>query len=156
MKFHKCQIISASHLSFPKQQVLIQNVALSIGSAFTRKTVREKKLQASQSTEDLKRHSSSCFYGISKTYLIKADQIYLSTDVDPLWADAENSQVLEAPLCVHNPRCHSCWQCWWHRDGDNIQRLNNNGFSLHLRRAQGEQYFFVTSSFVLWFHHPNM
>lgn len=69
------------------------------------------------------------------THLVKTDQIYLSTDIDPLWADAENSDVFQPTLRIHNSGCHGSWQCRWHSDGDNVQGLNNDGFSWHLRQA---------------------
>lgn len=71
----------------------------------------------------------------SSTHLVKTDQIYLATDIDPLWADAENSNVFQPTLCIHNSGRHGSWQCRWHSDGDNVQRLNNDGFSWHLRQA---------------------
>lgn len=70
------------------------------------------------------------------THLVKTDQIYLSTDIDPLWADAENSNAFEATLRIHNTGCHGGWQCWWHSDGYNVQGLNNDGFSWHLGQAE--------------------
>lgn len=66
------------------------------------------------------------------THLVKADEIYLSTDIDPLWANAENANVFEASLGVHNTSCHGGWQRWWHSDGDDVQGLNNDRLSWHL------------------------
>lgn len=74
-----------------------------------------------------------CFSVLSKkTYFIKANQINLSTDVDPLWADTENADLFKTPLGVYNPSCHGCWQRWWHRDGYDVQRLNDDGFHCRL------------------------
>lgn len=66
------------------------------------------------------------------TDLVKTDEVYLSTDIDPLWADTEDPNAFEATLRIHNPGCHGSWQCWWHRNGDDVQRLNNDGFCRHL------------------------
>lgn len=84
------------------------------------------------------------------TYLVKADQIYLSTDIDPLWADAENANVFEASLGVHNASCHSGWQRWRHSDGDDVQRLNDDGFSWHLKQADGNKSGFIRVIIKLW------
>lgn len=67
-----------------------------------------------------------------RSYFVKADQIDLPTDVDPLWADAEDTNVFEASLCIHNASCHGSWQRWWHSDGYDVQRLNDDGFCWHL------------------------
>lgn len=66
------------------------------------------------------------------TDLVKTDEVYLSTDIDSLWADTEDPNAFEASLRIHNPGCHGSWQCWWHRNGDDVQRLNNDGFCRHL------------------------
>lgn len=71
----------------------------------------------------------------TSTHFVKADQIDLSADIDPLWADAENANLFEASLGVHNASCHSGWQCWWHSDGDDVQGLNDDGLSWHLGQA---------------------
>lgn len=64
-----------------------------------------------------------------RTYLVKADQIDLPTDVDPLWADAEYANVFEASLGIHNASGHGGWKCWWHSDRDYVQGLNDDGLS---------------------------
>lgn len=56
----------------------------------------------------------------SHTHLVKADQVDLPTDIDPLWADAENANVFEASLGVHNAGCHGSWQRRWHSDSNDI------------------------------------
>lgn len=77
------------------------------------------------------------------TDLVKADEVYLSTDIDSLWADAEDANAFEASLRIHNPGCHGSWQSWWHRDGDDVQRLYNDDFCCHLdgRRANSPSTF---------------
>ncbi len=75
---------------------------------------------------------------INNYHLVEADQIYLSADIDPLWADAENANALEASLGVYNAGCHGGWQRRWHSDGDDVQGLNDDGFSWHLRQADGK------------------
>lgn len=69
---------------------------------------------------------------LSVTDLVKTDKVYLSTYIDSLWADTEDPDAFEASLRIHNPSCHGGWQRWWHCDGDDIQRLNNDGFYWHL------------------------
>lgn len=72
----------------------------------------------------------------SGAYLIKTDQINLPTDVNPLWADAENADVFEASLGIHNASCHGSWQRWWHSDSDDVQGLDDDGLSWHLREER--------------------
>lgn len=64
-----------------------------------------------------------------RAHLVKADQINLPTDVDPLWADAENANVFEATLGIHNACCHGSWQCWWHSDSDDVEGFNDDALS---------------------------
>lgn len=75
----------------------------------------------------------------SHSHLVKADQIYLSADVDPLWADAENANAFEASLGIHNAGGHGSRQCRWHSDGDDVQGLNDDGLSWHLGQAEREK-----------------
>lgn len=90
--------------------------------------------------------SSVCYFmgkngchATSNSHLVKADQIYLSTDVDPLWADAENADAFEASLGIHNAGGHRGWQRRWHSDGDDVQGLNDDGLSWHLGQAEREK-----------------
>lgn len=76
-----------------------------------------------------------------RSYFVKADQIDLPTDVDPLWADAEDANVFEASLCIHNASCHGSWQRWWHSDGYDVQRLNDDGFCWHLVQTKRKDKF---------------
>ncbi len=80
--------------------------------------------------------SKNSSHTTTSTHLVKADQIDLSADIDPLWADAENAKVFEASLGVHNTGCHGGWQRRWHGDGDDVQGLNDDGLSWHLGQAK--------------------
>lgn len=42
-------------------------------------------------------------------YLVKANQVKLTTHVDPLGTDAKDADPLQTPLCVNNTSCHGCW-----------------------------------------------
>lgn len=72
----------------------------------------------------------------TSTHFVKANQVDLSADIDPLWADAENAKVFEASLGIHNASCHGGWQRWWHSDGDDVQGLYDDGLSWHLGRQK--------------------
>lgn len=74
----------------------------------------------------------------TSTHLVKADQIDLPADINPLWTDAENTNVFEASLGVHNTSRHGGWQRRWHSDGDDVQGLNDDGLSWNLGRQKGK------------------
>ena len=65
-------------------------------------------------------------------HLVEADQVDLPTDVDPLGADAEDADLLEAALGVHDARRHGGGQRRRHGDGDDVQRLQDNLLDGHL------------------------
>lgn len=83
-------------------------------------------------------HSLTGLTETIRTHLVKADQIDLPTDVDPLWADAEYADVFEASLSIHNASCHGGWKCWWHSDSDDVQRLYDDGLSWYLEKPEKE------------------
>lgn len=62
----------------------------------------------------------NCSPPTSGAHLVKADQIDLPTDVDPLRADAEDADVFEASLGVHDASRHGCRQRWRNGDGDDV------------------------------------
>ena len=66
------------------------------------------------------------------THLVEADQVDLPTDVDPLGADAEDADLLEAPLGVHDAGRHGGRQSRGHGDGDDVQRLQDDLLDGHL------------------------
>lgn len=70
------------------------------------------------------------------TRLVKADQIELTADVDPLWTDAENAELFEASLGVHDAGCHGGWQRRRHSDGDDVQGLNDDSLCWDLEQAE--------------------
>ena len=72
----------------------------------------------------------------ASTHLVKADQIDLPANINPLWANAENANVFEASLGVHNTSCHGSWQRRWHSDGDDVQGLNDDGLCWNLGRQK--------------------
>lgn len=55
------------------------------------------------------------------TYLIKADEIYLSTYIDPLWADAKDASLLQPPLGIDNARGQGSRQSRRHCNCDDIK-----------------------------------
>lgn len=69
----------------------------------------------------------------TRRYLVKADEVKLATDVNPLRADAEDAKVFETSLRIHNSRRHGCRQGRGHRDGDDVQRLDDDGFGGNLQ-----------------------
>lgn len=60
-------------------------------------------------------------------HLVKADQIDLPTNVNPLWADAKNANIFKASLGIHNTSRHGCGQRWGNCDGNDVQGLNDDG-----------------------------
>lgn len=66
------------------------------------------------------------------THLVEADQVELPTDVDPLGAYAEDANAFEPPLGVDDAGCHGGGQRRGHRDGDDVQGLDDDGLSWHL------------------------
>ena len=56
-----------------------------------------------------------------QTYLVKADQFHLATDVDPGRADTEDAAFLESVLGVDGTDRHGGRQRGRHDDRDNVQ-----------------------------------
>lgn len=56
----------------------------------------------------------------------------MTAHIDPLRADAEDADPLQAPLGKHNPGRHGGWQGRRHSDGDDIQRLDDDGVGRNL------------------------
>lgn len=54
-------------------------------------------------------YTESGIWSLKEHYLVKADEVELATDVDPLWTDAEDAQFSEPSLGVHNACGHGCW-----------------------------------------------
>lgn len=77
----------------------------------------------------LVKHSS---HADPRTHLVKAHQIDLPTDIDPLWADAENACTFETPLGINNASCQGGWQRRWHGDSDDVQGFDDDGLNCHL------------------------
>lgn len=71
-------------------------------------------------------------------YLVETDQVKLTAHVDPLGADAEDADPLQAPLSVHDACRHGRRQGRGHGDGDDVQRFNDDGFSRNLHKMEKE------------------
>lgn len=65
-------------------------------------------------------------------YLVKTHHVHLTAHVDPLRADAEDADPLQAALGEHDPGRHGGWQGRRHSDGDDVQRLDDDGIGRNL------------------------
>ena len=65
-------------------------------------------------------------------YFVKADQVELSADVDPLWTDAEDADPFKAALGVDDACRQGSRQRRRHSDGDDVQGLDDDGLGRHL------------------------
>lgn len=68
-----------------------------------------------------------------QAYLVEADEVKLATDVNPLRADTEDAKVFETSLRIHDSRRHGRRQGRGYRDGDDVQRLDDDGFGGNLQ-----------------------
>lgn len=68
------------------------------------------------------------------SYLVKAEERNLSTDIDARRTYAEHAVFLEAPLGVDCACCQSSRKSWRHHNGYNVQRTDHELCPCCLRR----------------------
>lgn len=70
------------------------------------------------------------------THLVKADQVELTGDVDPLRTDAKDAESLHAALGVHQPGSQRHRYDWGHGNKNDVQSVVDDGLNRNLRRMQ--------------------
>lgn len=86
------------------------------------------------------KHTAGCTIIFFPSYLVKAEDWELATDIDARWTDAEDALVLEPSLCIDGASSDGCRQCWRHYNGHNIQSPNDHllqaGLDIHQDRSE--------------------